>query len=449
MDIRISEVFRRILPVAIIVSVTVGFLALMYWEFVYDVNVDKELQFFTSIQPVPDAENALYSLVAINAPLGTDNIREWGKRELASASKRPRVGAYARIKSTSEPNSESKIYVEMRDETQHYVCWLPGLDREGSEKNCMDEATIRDVIQRNRVVMQRYQTAFKYQSLYYELHDKISFSDTINLTKLAVIDYWLRRDELSQNDIAEIFEMMLFWERVIREGNHSFVGMAIALVNYGLASSLVTRLSELDPGILTDYYQAYGKFFDKPFDAGDFETIVKHEFRMMNAEFCFVTRYGDQAVDCQPKPFAFAFKPGRTIRIFYDQRLKYEDCYGPERRLSKASDDNELIFWATVFARPGNFRGRTVALLFANSQRKTCELFENLRFKVETNRFRNFYLKLKQDGLSPDQLDKLYQDDKEFFRIGDSDQFYVWDSENELLVFNLAGFEINYAIPYR
>jgi hypothetical protein len=254
---------------------------------------------------------------------------------------------------------------------------------------------------------------------------------------------------LSDADLRDIFELSRFWERVLRQSNHGLLGMAVSLVNYGLAASLITHLSELDPAILSRYYELHGRFHDAPIDEYYFEQIVKYEFRLLNSEYCFISHYGDRPANCQPRPYALTFKPGRTIKILYDERLKYEDCHGGAQRVLYTGDDSQLIFWSKVFARPGNLLGRAEASQFLNGQLKSCEMFKNLENKLEINRFRNFYLDLRQHGVSVDQLDRLYRDKRELFRIGERDRYYQWDSEKRVLRFELQDFNLNYSIPYQ
>ncbi|MCP4335091.1 MAG: hypothetical protein GY785_20750 [Gammaproteobacteria bacterium] len=442
-----SKMMFRYSATAVALSLLIpGILFWFYWEFAGDADVDQEIAFYTSIMMVPDSENALYSLVGVHAPLDTENIREWGKQALTRYKEGPRIGGEQSLKIKKNTGSESPVRIETGGDTKHYVCWFPGKNLAADQKGCMDEAGIREYIRLNQIVMRRYQQAFQYQSLYYELDDNYSIQSTIGLTKLAVIDYWLRRNDLSPAEVDSIVEMMRFWERVIDEGNHSLVGLAIALVNYGLSSNLVTHLSEIDPGILMRYHQLFGNFYEKPVDSDFIETIAKHEFRMLNSELCFLTHYRDRAVDCRSMQYATGFKPNRTIRILYDQRLKQEDCNGPKKR-SWDADTDDWLFWVKIFSRPGNFRGRTVAVLLSNGMTNSCEIFKNLAYKVKSNQFRNFYLSLKRQGISAEQLDGLSKANKDLFRVGESDQYYVWDFEKESLVYT-NDLKMSYTIPY-
>ena len=341
-----------------------------------------------------------------------------------------------------------RIRVDMGDQIRSYVCWLPGWEDRTDINDCMDEKSIRKVIQQNSLVMQRYRRALKFESLYHELHDDIKLQDLITLTKLAAIEYWLRRDALTDEDFDAIFEMMLFWERIVRQANFSIVGMAVSLVNYGILSGLVTHISEYDSEILTRYYQIHGRFYDEVIDADYFETVAKHEFRMLNTEFCFITHYADKAVGCEPRPSRLQYKPGRTVKIFYRERLRYEDCFGPDKRTFDNSDGLQFPFWVRVLSRPGNMRGRATAFLLSDKAQNTCEIFKNLRHKMGTNRFRNFYLDLKNKGLEKDQIDSMYRNNRDFFRIDDSDEFYRWDAANGALVYSRFDNKLKDTIPY-
>ena len=168
---------------------------------------------------------------------------------------------------------------------------------------------------------------------------------------------------------------------------------------------------------------------------------------MLNSKFCYITNYAGRAVDCEPRPRRFQYKPGRTVKILYQKRLRYEDCYGPDKSSFDTSTD--FSFWVKVLARPGNMRGRTAAFLLTDRAMNTCEIFENLRHKLDINRFRNFYLDLKNRGFDKEQIDSMYRNDKEFFRIDDSDDYYRWDAQNEALVFSRFEGKLDYAIPYR
>jgi hypothetical protein len=434
---------------ALLAFAFVGSVGLLYWEFGHDVDASEALEFFNSIKVIPDEENAAYAIAGLAAPPGTKDLHEWGRSEVFKNRDRHMRGeAQIRILS-EEPTPDERLFIDLGDEDKKLYCWLPGRNGEGSDEDCMDEAAIRNALERNQVLLRRYKEVFKYPSLSYEPQDYIGVGNAIALTKLLVIQYWINKDNLSENDIATIFRLFRFWERVSRSGDQTMVGTAISLVNYGLATSLITQLSSLNPGILMRYYERYGRFYAERIDEEAFENIARQEFQVFNASVCLTNRLGGKQLPCEPAGAGLTYKPGRTLNMLFEERPEYEDCYGPEKRVTEAGDESTVAFFVRALARPGNFSGRLQALSLIATWEVPCELFDNANTKSEINELYNLYVGFKRKGYSAEQVALEYQENKGSFGIDGTDRFFRWDGDTNSMVLDAGRGGQTYSIPYR
>ena len=106
-------------------------------------------------------------------------------------------------------------------------------------------------------------------------------------------------------------------------------------------------------------------------------------------------------------------------------------------------------FWTYLFKRPGNFRGRGIALLHTGGMRKACTLFSGLNLRAEQNRLRNLYLRFKAQNFDAARIDEVYASDREQFRIPGSDDSFAWDRSRQALLRPGRGELPTYVLPYR
>lgn len=201
--------------------------------------------------------------------------------------------------------------------------------------------------------------------------DYVGMGSTFVLSKLLKIDLWFNKNNLSDADILTTLNFFRFWENVSRNGDQSLVDTTISMVNYCYAATFLTRLSELNPDILTRYHKYYGKFYSKSVGEEDFDNWNRAWFRDFNLTFCFISRLGERQLPCVPAEKSLAFKPGRTFKLLFENRPILKDCTMSAKESDGRKNDIDVFFWMYIFRRPGNFTGRSVERLLLKGQERT------------------------------------------------------------------------------
>lgn len=446
----LCDTMRKVilLTLAIILTLTslTGIVGLGYWEFIYDIQPKEALEYYNKITLIPDEENGAFALAGVAAPPGIDDLHTWGKSEVEKNLERS-LSDDKTVKILSEkPGLDNRLFVDLGDNGKHFVCWMPDSTWEGKDKNCMDEESILNIIDKNRQLIERYKKVFSYSNFDLGLHYNIGYQYSISLSKLLITDYWFRKNDLSEEDISIIFKFFRFWENSSRNESLSMVNKAITIVNYGIADSLLMALTRRNPLLLEQYHTKYGNFFAERTTQKDLDSIIRAEFKMLNSELCLLRDYRANRISCKPIDKNLTFKPGRTIEMLYENRPRFQEC---EELTSKNSSNNlDFSSWARILMRPGNFRGRTMANLFLGGMLKWCDMFDNLNMKIERNALRNLYLHFKLSNFTHDKIGNAYQNNKNLFRIEGTNRYFGWDQGKHLLVWKGKQYNLRYEIPY-
>jgi len=429
--------YKIALPVSLLLAAV---LSLAYWEFIYDINPKEALAYYGQIEPVLDEDNGVYTYAGIAAPLSVEDYRDWGKTEVSKNTLRYLNGEDTIGILDHGPRVDDRLFINW-NVGEVYGCWIPGAGKDGYP-DCIDEAAMRKVIETNRTLLERYKNVFDYSHYDSEVYYQEGLASSLTLTKLLVIDYWFKRDNLTDEDISTIFKFFRFWENVSRKESLGLVIKAISLVNSGLAGALLGRLSERNPDLLEQYANVYGKFFYERVGAREIDNINRGEFRLFNTELCFITHYGNRTVLCEPAQKRLLYKPGRTVRLLFNNRLKEPGCTNN----GKLQNSSEI----GIYLRPGNYIGRAFENIFAGSLEKSCEIFKNINVKAERNELRNLYLYFRQNDYDAEKINFAYQNEKERFRIGGTERFFSWNNGKKELVWEFEDSNlVRYAIPYR
>ena len=453
---RFDHVFKKYFPKILNIQTIIASLvaaiivAIAYWEFVYDINPKEALEYFKQIESVPDADNAVFAFAGIAAPLSVKDIHHWGKLEISNNTVQFLNGEGGINVLDDEPGVDNRLFINW-NVGNVYGCWLPGASEDGYP-GCIDEASMKKVIDTNRTLLERYKSVFDYNHYDSEPYYYEGFENSITLTKLLAIDFWVNRDNLTDEDVSTVFKFFRFWEKVSRFENVNAVVKAVALVNHGIAGLLLGRLSERDPTLIERYAHIYGKFFYERAGSRDIDSVNRGEFRFFNSEFCFIKRYSNRKVLCKPRTKSLSFKPGRTIQLIFENRLKEETCTTKKIKPQKnqyIDNDTSLWGWEVTYMRPGNYRGRAIANLVTEDLERVCDYFRNINKKAEENELRNLYLYFKQNHFDPDKIYLAYLNSNELFRIKDTDRYFRWDNEKKELIWELEESSlVKYAIPY-
>ena len=418
----------RLLQLIVLVALAAGF----YAEFVHDVNADNALDYYRQLPQIDDDANAIFTFAGLAAPPAIDDTRAWGFVEVMKNRDRQQRGE-ARLSILDDRDAgDGRLYLQLPAASQRYACWLPSFDDPDSARGCVSRDEMQGLLQQNALLLERYQQIFGYRELFYRGGDEIGFKHSLALSRLLAIDLWLRREQLDAADIDLLFRFYRFWEQRARNSSLALVGSGMSIVNYGAAASLLARLSEIDPGLLSAYQSAYGKFDQSRLDDDDFDNFVRAEFRSLNFDICFFAD-PDATVPCKESTRNLYYKPGRTLELLYSQRLQRSDCIDSAggRRVNSEAVDSD--FWTYLFKRPGNFRGRGIARLHSGGMRKACAIFTSLDLRAEQNALRNLYLQLKRDGLDPAQVGHLYKTERDKFKIPGRAFYFDWNDERQEL----------------
>jgi len=432
----------------VLLSIFIPLVLILTFELSYDSESIEAIEYFNEIEKVEDAYNSLFAIAGIAAPIGTTNIHEWGYKEVIK-----RRGMDYRGKGKpqnildNQVTNDGRFFIDLGASKKHYVCWFPKSNWEGKAKNCMDESEIRNVIKMNEVLLERYNTIFKYNKLQYELNDSVGIHHTIGLSKLLVIKYWLNRDNLSDEDIETILKFYNYWDSVIDGGTLGLIGLSVALVNEGLASNLIANIAKTKPKILRKYHTDYGEFNQNRVGNQFHNNIIKNEFRFLNSEICLIGASESSNYKCNKLEKTISFKPNRTLDFIYNRKTKLSMC--ANARQFETDEGLDYLFWLDVFKKPGNFRGRAAAKLFIGGFEKMCDLYDNLNIKAEENGLRNLYNYFKEKDYSKLDISKLYKENKRLFMINDTERYYEWDEQEYALIYSTLNNKLIVSIPYQ
>jgi hypothetical protein len=424
----------------------IGISGWVYWEFFHDIDPKEAIAYYSQIELIPDAENGAYAIAGIAAPHGTQNLHAWGYAQVVKNRDRHQRDIEVINILDDQPAADNRLYLNLGRDDVALGCWLSRGYRERDDIQCMSDDTIRDMIESNRELIERYKTLFRYQHLYYVPWDGIGVGKTFHLSRLMIIDFWLNKDNLSDADLVTVLNFFRFWEKVSRNGQ-DLVDTAISMVNYSYASYLLARFAEVNPDILIRYHKLYGQFYSDRVSEECFDNWNRVDFKSLNSHFCFFNQHEEFQDQCEPVKKTWSFKPGRTIQLLFENRATYGNCTQPNKEHNGRSG-LDMGYWPYVFIRPGNFRGRAMAALLPRGMEKACDIAQNLDVQAEQNGFRNLYLHFKLRHYTPEQVDQAYRDNKKLFKIKGTDRFYFWDNGKHLLVWEQVNPKEKYTIPY-
>ncbi len=403
---------------------------LFYREFIHDIEAVAAVEYFQQQPRLDDADNAAYAFAGLVAPASSRNPHSWGYIEVVKNRERLLRGE-ARIRIVGEQQADDgRLALRLPAAGQHFTCWLPTKDKANTIPGCLDRTEMQALLAQNAIPLARYRELFDYAGLYFRQQDDIGFDHAPYLSRLLAIDLWMRRENLGATDIDTLFGFFRFWEGRARDSRLGLVGSTIAIANYDIAASLLARLTELEPGLLAIYHSRHGDFIEAGLDAGDYDRLVRAEFRSLNYEFCFFTRLGGEAVPCEQTGSNLYYKAGRTLDLLYRQRLTPGDCRDSTRRLGADPEAVDREFWKHAFRRPGNFRGRSSARLLSGAMRKACVLLDGVDRLAQQNRMRNLYLRFRRNAYTAAQIER------HLAASGgqtDGEPVVTWDSEARTL----------------
>lgn len=423
--------------------------AAFYWEFVRDIDPAEALLYYQQQPRLADADNAAFAFAGIAAPEQTPDPAAWGYVEILKNRDRYRRGEPRVPLLGDQAADDRRLFLLLPERDRHLACWLPtGNDRQPAA-GCLERDDLLALLARNRPLLERYRKVFDFDGLYFRKQDRIGFTHAHRLSRMLAIDLWLRREFLDTGDVETLFKFFRFWERQARNTSLSLVGATMSIVNYDIAATLLSRLSELDPGLLRQYRERHGDFVAAGFGADNFDRLVRSDFRSMNHEFCFSPLLGGDSERCEAPGGNLYYKPGRTVRLLYDLRLRPEHCAPGKKARQVNTEAVDSDFWTYLFSRPGNFRGRGIARLASGAMRKVCVLLDIVDAHAEQNRLRNLYLFFTDHGYDAAKVETHLRDFARSYRDDGGKSSYAWHAETGELVWQAPAGVQRYRLVYR
>ena len=437
---------RRYRPLLTLLAIAAA--AAFYWEFVRDIDPGEALAYYQQQPRLADADNGAFAFAGIAAPEQAPDPAAWGYVEIQKNRDRYRRGELRITLLGDRAADDRRLFLQLPAEGRHLACWMPTGGDARSAPGCLEREDMLALLAQNRLLLERYRKVFDFDGLYFRKQDRIGFTHAHRLSRMLAIDLWLRRESLEPDDVETLFGFFRFWERQARDTSLSLVGATMSIVNYDIAATLLSRMSELDPGLLARYRGRHGDFDDAGFGADNFDRLVRSDFRSMNLEFCFSPLLGDETESCEARGGNLYYKPGRTVRLLYDLRLRPGHCAPGERARQVNTEAVDSDFWTYLFSRPGNFRGRGIARLASGAMRKVCVLLDTVDAHAEQNRLRNLYLLFTDKGYDGAQIETYLQDFMRSYRDRGGQSGFAWHAETGELVWQAASGIQRYRLAY-
>ena len=421
------------------------FLSIVYyrWEFFTDSHPEDAINFFNISPIIDDNQNAAFALLSVYAPTENSDPFQWAvdrwnrKKQALNQSKyqlRP-------IRS----KSQDRLDIFTPKGSKHFNCWLPGYDL---IEDCVSKETILDLLHENKLMIDRYETALKFGFKDF-LFGPFLTRDDINISKLFSIRMSIDSKKLDRSDLETIAHFLNFWRTAIQTAHIDISSFLQAAIILSYAQQLFYHVYQTNPSILDIYNSNFDGFALNQIDQNRLDQLFVGDF--YDGDYlCLAKYFNFHRTFCQPieeyDPF---LKPGRTLQLIYQARYKLEECN--KKPIAYPSHDRvHKINVLLASLRPGNFNGRITAFTHNNRYDKIrCSMISNYEQNSKWFQLFELFSELKRKQYSKDQVSQLYVNEKEVFRITNSEDYFYWnDKTGELVLDYNYSSSKNYSLKF-
>ena len=387
--IRLTLFSRSSLVYLVGLPLLAGVLGGGYWVFLHDPEPVDAIAFFYPAPAITLEDNAAWSIAGISAPAGVAGFRQWGYQQVLRNRERVREGDNPLPLLGSYAGSRQISALAGVDRRRLY-CWLPDPAVQERRSDCYSRVELDEILARNRERLARYRSLFGYTELDNPSHYGIDLADLLVFSDLYRLRLWLEREELSADELAELFAYFRFWERLALRAAVDVNNRLMLLLHYRKASALLAALSERDASILLRFHAIHGRF-DEPGDGRDFlDRALRGEYFRLDQQLCLSRELGENG-DCLHDRRRFRGKLGDFLRRIHARRVIPEQCV---EEIAKQSGPIERFdFWRTLVRDPANISGN-ILLTTVASRGDLCRLWRDYLLEAEAGRWRNRFIEL-------------------------------------------------------
>lgn len=341
---------------------------------------------------VDDAENMLYAINGLSAPENIENAHAY-----------------------SIDNSTPKINLEI--DFNKLLCWLSSQPE--PDENCYTKQELDKIIDKNKILINRYEDIYKYNRFDSNLQDKELLGQNLILTHKLYVAY-LRSE----------FQDKKSFHKIIRDFNHkrilvsqegTLIEKAIFQVLLGLTINQLEYHLIHYPDIVNNYdREIVSALNDLTSTEFNIDGFLRKEYETLNTLFCLYEELGKEpSVSCDEDLKNMYIPAEFYTNDFYNRFFPYKEII--ELNAIELNDkcnsmqDNDIEFSKTRFL--GDivlhfplFPSYPGYKLLLSGSLKGCEIIVNFKVKQAKIRQLKVYTELISSKLDRDKYNHYLQD---------------------------------------
>lgn len=403
---------------------------------------EKSVDFFIKNKSrIPDNENSAYAIIGFNAPQDVVDIHAFGLNKVNKM-----LGQYLEADNkhihpdASLPEVEGEL--TFVGDVYKLSCWVGSSINDSqfqNSENCYALNELRDVVERNTVLLERQEKLKDYKYYSGSLLLATNGSLIINVHRLFLANMKLALDR-GEQDIFDNLIRDLKYRRLMLSQPGSLIDKAINLVLYNMT------LEQLEYAITyeTELAIKHEKMIDQVLsdlkdEEFNIDGVFIQEFQTLNSILCIDETLGiDTEEYCHVDAYIDYAGIEYVMNDYYEFYLRYKnmmslDIESLSSQCSASSDKSLPSFYMGLLFHLPIFVTYTTYDLVKSGLDKGCELMGTYKLKSAKHRLMKVYLDIKREGLKPEDIPGFLQSkaDKDYL----TGKPFVYDKDNNAMTF--------------
>lgn len=387
-----NKKFAILLIVFLVITIGYAVNANYYYP---KLNDDAVQLFIKDKQHISDQENAVYSIIGLNAPDGIQNIHAFGLNLMNETldkcldADRKRLSLDARLPAVENEltlNADAdKLHCwqnNENDETNNGKCEIP------NESTCYTESELSQIVKNNNTLLKRHDQIKQYKKYDDNTLLATNASLLINVHRLYLASIRLNLEQ-GHEEILKVLIHDLEYHRDLMSQPGTMIDKAIRLVLYNLSLEQLEHVITQHTDVALKYKNDLDVVLSElTIEEFNIDGIFRKEFETLNRIYCLDERIGIDTPDfCQNDSDMSSISENYIINDFYKFYLSYKSMLNLDMRSMieqcsiYSNKPEENIYIGMLFHLP-ILSTYTSYSLVLGGMRKGCELMVSHKQKA-------------------------------------------------------------------